>query len=239
MRLALCFFISFISPELMAAMPYQADSPASMDRDEKAHFNIDPQSLITAMREYSEMTGQAVMIDDALAVGRNSPGVRGDFSKVDALLMLLVGTGLTARYVSDQAFTLSLINGGTPGIVGVHPIAGSIVNPSSDEVSERYAGQIQRQIEAALCQSDKTRPGKYRLALQIWISSSGKVERTQLLNPTQGKGTRDPDVIQLMDQLRLDPPPAPMSQPITLLFLPGRVMSASGCSALPYFKREQ
>lgn len=217
-----------------AALVYQADSFADEQAgqagtDGVIAFDIPPQSLLTALRAYSERTGQAVLVDNTLADGRQSPGVSGSFDKVEALNRLLAGTGLVASYSTDQAFTLKLAESGEAGGTVVRERSEATAGGGIEAVTERYAGKIQRPIEMALCQSDRTRPGTYRLALQIWIAPSGKVAQTRLL--TSMEQSRNDQVREALNKLMLDPPPADMPQPITLLLLPGRRVSASACAS--------
>jgi hypothetical protein len=217
-----------------ASIPDQVVSPTDVQADkaeanEAITFDIPPQPLLTALRAYSETTGQAVLVDNALAAGRQSPGVRGDFDKVEALRQLLAGTGLVASYSSDQAFTLKLAESGESVSMSVQERSEVTVGGGIEAVTERYAGKIQRPIEVALCQSDSTRPGKYRLAMQIWIAPSGKVEQTRLLTPMNEQ--RGNEVRAELDKLVLAPPPADMPQPITLLLLPGREVHSTACAS--------
>lgn len=202
--------------------------------DDTIAFDIPPQPLLAALRTYGEITGQAVLVDNTLAAGRNSPGVRGNYDKTEALRQLLAGTGLVASYSSDQAFTLKLAEPSsyTGKMVREQPESAGL--GGIEAVIERYAGKIQKPIEDALCQSDDTRPGTYRLALQLWIAASGRVEQTKLLDAMQSPRRAD-EVRRVLNRLTLDPPPSGMPQPITLLLLPNRPGEASACSDASLF----
>lgn len=217
-----------------ACASYQAASSADEQTaeggtEQTVAFDIAPQPLLTALRAYSEATGQAVLVDNALATGRQSPGVRGEFDKVEALQRLLAGTGLVASYSSDQAFTLKLAEPGETGVAPVRERPEANVGGGIEVVTERYAGAIQQPIEAALCRSENTRPGTYRLAVQIWIAPSGKVMRTRLLTNMQN-AQREHEIQTALDQLTLAPPSPELPQPVTLLLLPDRQLSESACA---------
>ncbi|GGA31899.1 STN domain-containing protein [Dyella nitratireducens] len=200
--------------------------------DDSIAFDIPPQPLLTALRTYSEITGQAVLVDNTLAEDRQSPGVHGSFNKTDALQKLLAGTGLVAMYSSDQAFTLKRAEPDATVGRTVRDIPESLGVEESEVVIEHYAGKIQKPIEAALCQSDDTRPGTYRLAMQIWIASSGHIEKAKLLSPIDSQ--RDYALHHALNRLVLEPPPPGMPQPMTLLLLPEHANDASVCAtALP------
>jgi hypothetical protein len=223
-----------LSPMATGGVAYQAASDAhesarQAETDDTIAFDIPPQPLLKALQAYSEATGQAVLVDNALAAGRQSPGVRGEFAKIEALQRLLTGTGLVASYSTDQAFTLKLAESGESGSTTVQERSEAMQGGGIDAVTERYAGKIQRPIETALCQSDLTRPGTYRLAMQIWIAPSGKVERTRVLTPMRS-AQRGDKVRDTLNGLTLDPPPPDMPEPITLLLLPGR-QATTACVA--------
>ena len=229
------------SPAEAVSIPYGANSQTNSPADDSARaqvhgtiaFDIPPQSLLTALRTYSELTGQAVLVDNALAAGRHSPGIHGNYDKTEALQKLLAGTGLVASYSSDQAFTLKLAEPGASVDRTMRETPESLGVEESQAVIEHYAGKIQKPIEAALCQSDETRPGTYRLAMQIWIAASGRIEKTKLLSPVSSQ--RDYAVRHALNRLALEPPPSGIPQPITLLLLPERAGDASACAAaLPY-----
>ncbi|GFZ88090.1 STN domain-containing protein [Dyella caseinilytica] len=228
--------LTVLSPVAAGDAAYQAvpaaNEPAGQfEVGNTIAFDIPPQPLLTALRAYSELTGQAVLVDNVLATGRQSPGVRGEFDRIEALTRLLAGTGLVASYSSDEAFTLKLAESGETGVIAAQEKPEAMQVGGIDAVTERYAGKIQHPIETALCQSDRTRPGTYRLAMQIWVAPSGKVERTQLLTSMRNT-QRENEVRNALDSLTLDPPPVDMPQPITLLLLPGRPGSACA-GALP------
>lgn len=191
-------------------------------------FDIPPQSLLAALRTYSEITGQAVLVDNTLAEGRRSPGVHGSFDKAQALQKLLAGTGLVASYSSDQAFTLKLAEPDATVDRTVRENTQSVGVEESEAVIEQYAGKIQQPIEAALCRSDDAQPGTYRLAMQIWIAASGHIEKTRLLTPIDSQ--RAYAVHQALNGVVLAPPPTGMPQPLTLLLLPKHTRDVSACA---------
>lgn len=213
------------------ATPYQTAQPTEPENKSGRIllFDIPPQSLLPALRAYSDITGQAVLVDDALAEGRTSPGVHGVFDTTEALQALLTGTGLIASYSSDQAFTLKLAGHDDDAGETRQEHTANAVSEGTEAVMERYAGTIQHSIEATLCESAATRPGSYRLALQIWLARSGQIEKTRVLTPSDGNH-RDRDVLHALHGMMLDPPPPDMPQPITLLLLPQRSRKQPVCA---------
>lgn len=228
---AIALVLPLISQETAATglgVPVQGE-----EVDEKFAFDIPAQPLQTALRMYSESTGQAVLFDDSLTIGRRSTGVSGRFGSAEALGVLLQGTGLVAKYSSDHSFTLKLA--GAPDVPHeTDPASSGSAHQETEAVIERYAGKIQKPIQAALCQSRMTQPGTYRLALQIWIGPSGKVQDIKLLSAPDETDGKEVYVRAALDHLVLEPPPKLLPQPITLLLAqagPGRA-SPCGSAAL-------
>lgn len=222
----LCSTLCLASPAVAVSGPYQG---ATAQADDTIAFDIPAQPLLTALRSYSELTGQAVLVDDALAAGRRASVIHGRYDKIEALQKLLAGTGLVASYSSDQAFTLKLAEPGATVARTVRETPESLGVEENQAVLEHYAGKIQQPIEAALCQSAQTRPGPYRLALQIWIAPSGRIEKTHWLSPNGSQ--RGEEVRRALNGLALEPPPAGMPQPITLLLLPRHAADVPDCAA--------
>lgn len=86
-----------------------ADPGAAANRIAQAQtqgFDIPAQSLAPALLRFSRETGIELFFDDAIARGINSPGVRGSFTREDALRRLLSGTGLTYRFTNGNTVTL-------------------------------------------------------------------------------------------------------------------------------------
>ena len=189
-------------------------------------FDIGPQPLSTAVRAFSDVTGQALLVDERLLVGRVSPGARGEFTPEDALRRLLAGTGLRERYTSDKAFTLMPAADTDMGVASMAAAASSA--ETADVVEASYGAALQSAVEAALCRTPLTRPGEYRLALQVWVDGSGQLHRLRLLGST-GREERDQAVESVLGGLRVDPPPPGLAQPLTLLLLPADASRPARC----------
>jgi hypothetical protein len=149
-------------------------------------FDIDAQPLAGALRAYSETTGIAVLFDDAVVAGKGSPGLHGDADPRDALRILLVGSGLTAHFTSMNAFTVNAIPATAP--------EGDGTAPSAQAVAENDAVELQRAIEKVLCVRADTRPGTFRLAMQVWVDGTGHIADAVALAPS-GDDERDSHVV--------------------------------------------
>jgi hypothetical protein len=196
---------------------------ASERSDERGSFDIPAQALMTALRTYSEQTGVSVLFDDSLVRNRRSPGVTGSYSAPDALQRLLDGTGLAAHYASPKAFTLMQDKTPAPADLPDDEVDAAAV--------EHFAGRLQASLVRSLCGSERTHPGRYRLAMQLWLNTSGAVTRTQLLSST-GNAARDTQIETLAAGLVVGEMPVGTPQPITVLLLPRPDTNPFDCS--PY-----
>lgn len=209
------------------------DLPVRSDARQRLHFDIGPQPLSGAVRAFSDVTGQALLVDHALLAGRESPGVSGDFTAEEALDRLLAGTGLVQHYAADQAFTLMLADpaastAATHGNEAQGEREDNEVPP--DSAAEAYGALLQSTVETMLCRSQTTRLGTYRLVMQLWIGTAGTVERMRLISGS-GSAERDAAIHDSMMRLRLEPPPLAVVQPVTILLLPGTASRQPGCAS--------
>ena len=70
-------------------------------------FAIAPGALSTALAQYAEQAKVQLIYTPALAAGRKSTGIKGQFSPREALARLLAGTGIAVRQVDRDVFMLS------------------------------------------------------------------------------------------------------------------------------------
>ncbi|WP_313054850.1 secretin and TonB N-terminal domain-containing protein [Pseudomonas lopnurensis] len=195
------------------AEPFSATNPPG--QGELIEFDIPALALPQALDVYSEVTGVAVLVDQELTMGRRSAAVSGRFSARTGLSLLLSGTGLMAVFTREDAFTLRRAE-----VSRLVERDGPLPAVDNRQVSGGYAGVVQAALEDALCRSQATRPGNYRIAFQLWIGPQGRVEHSHLLGST-GEARRDAALIELLRALRIrQAPPSSLPQPITILVLP-------------------
>lgn len=60
-------------------------------------FDIDTQSLSSALREYARISGQQIIFTEEVVAGKESPPLAGDFTALVALRHLLAGTDLISE----------------------------------------------------------------------------------------------------------------------------------------------
>jgi hypothetical protein len=187
------------------------------------HFELPAESLADAVEAFGRMTGLSVLVGSKLLGGRVSAAVSGDYAPREALQRLLVGTGLQASFTSADGAVLVPGPPSSPPAVVLHdansapPIAGA----QRDGADYRsYAAMLQTRLADALCRSPQTRPGSYRLLVQLRIDGAGAIVASQLVEST-GIAERDLAIEREIRSVTLDSPPPPgMQQPVTILFRP-------------------
>jgi len=200
----------------------------------RIEFDIEAQRLGNALAAYSRATGLDVLIDGE-HVQRTANGVRGALTAMEALETLLEGTGLEARYANSTSVVIRASR--VPGSV-VRPAAVASVEESGfnegEVVHQSYAAHVQQALRSILCGSADTRPGAYRLALQLRLNARGTVEHFRLLSTT-GEPARDAAVQRRVRGLAVgSPPPDSLPQPLVILLLPEGPGAESDCARSVY-----
>ena len=84
-----------------------------------------------------------------------------------------------------------------------------------------YAGLIRSQIEGALRRDDKTRFGRWRVNVMIWLSDTGAVTRADVVG-SSGDATVDGAITRDLDGIGIgQAPPQGMPQPVHLRIAAG------------------
>jgi hypothetical protein len=212
------FGISLYGIPVVFGIPSVSAAEVAVYSGQPAFYDIPSQDLATALKAYAAVNHLQLLYETALTMDRQSVLVKGVFTPEAALQMLLSDSGLTGSRTDVDAITISLTSQrqATTAPVPVVP-------------DDRFLGMLQTAILQALCQSDVTRPGAYRMALQVWIRPDGTIRRTTLLNST-GDAHRDAAFVRdLQDTSVGEMPPANMLQPITMTVMPHSHLDAKGC----------
>jgi hypothetical protein len=197
---------------LPPVMAVAAENPATAGAGETVvHFNIPAQPLEDALYAFGNVTGISIFVDGNAVAGRRSAAVEGAFTVTQALRILLAGTGLDVRPMGARAITLSL------------------PQPSSDALAyRRYSAALQSAALRRLCSDTETRPGSYRLAMELWLDDIGRVQRIELLSSTSDLA-RDRRLRELMEGLSVGTPPPTLPQPVIMVILPRSPRESGDC----------
>lgn len=181
-------------------------------------FVIPAQPLDQALAAFSVSTGLQMLYDSSLAAGRRSSPVSGAMQPREALVLMLAGTGLTARFTSAGAV---VIYAGSTSAVTLNPItatAASVVGRAGVSPEARaYAEAVQRQTVEALRQDAGLSGGDYALSVRLWVSDQGAARRVEILRGS-GDAGRDADFMALASGLRFPVPPPDLPQPMRIEF---------------------
>ncbi|UGV28507.1 hypothetical protein E0H22_24315 [Rhodopseudomonas boonkerdii] len=181
-------------------------------------FEIQAQPLANALTRYGDLTGREVFYQARLVEGRISNPVAGRMAPLDALVRLLEGTGLRARFLDDGSFILSLPSQDVP----------SANSPSGHAVAQRYYAQIQVALRESFCRQGVLEPGTFRAVALIWIGPRGNVEHVQRLS-SAGTPAIDRNIDAALLGVRLEQrPPAAFTQPALIMMVP-QTVGATGC----------
>lgn len=207
--LVLLLIFSVVSP---------ADSQSGKVEDRLDHviiFDIPTQSLDNALYAFDAATGVEIIVDGHLTAGLKSKTVEGLLTPAQALQILLSGTGIHAKRIGTDAITLSLNEA---------PLA-----PANSLLYRGYSAFVQSSIVRALCQYKDTRPGEYRIAVQLRLNSAGVISDVNLLSST-GNPRRDVRLHEILSGLSVGAlPPPTLPQPIIMVILPRSAQASGDC----------
>lgn len=184
---------------------------------DRIQFDIPSQPIITALEQYGAAAKRELLYDARLAPGRVSTKVEGDFPLAEALQILLQGTGLVARFATETAIV----------IIPSQQEPAASANASDLAFADRqgltlvaYYGVLQSRIRDAFCAKAVLQPGQYRVAVQFWVGSAGRIARIGLLGST-GERRRDDAILAALRGMDIGAaPPAELQQPFTLVIRP-------------------
>jgi hypothetical protein len=196
---------------------------------ENFSFSIPPQSLETALDAYSTATGIQLFYNSRLTAGQSSRGVSGVFSPHAALRVLLTGTSLAPLETAPGAITLALsmqkglvlTSMPAPLKAPVLPLGILRVEAPPPGDYRLYAATVQYAIQYALQQDPDTRERSYRTALNVWMSSSGSVQHSEVQAST-GDQVLDGAITHIVHGIVLhQAPPSDLPQPVHVRIMTG------------------
>jgi hypothetical protein len=113
-------------------------------------------------------------------------------------------------------------------ITPVPPAAEPMFSPARSRHAYYFAA-VQQAILQSICHSDITVPGRYRLAIKLWVEPSGAVAAVKFLDTT-GDAARDRMLSVDLEHMEIGvPPPPDMRQPITLMIQPQSAHGVPAC----------
>lgn len=201
----------------------QDTGPISRGSADVVHFEIPAEPLDEALDVYGHTARLGVLIDGNLLDGSISAAVSGDYSPRDALQRLLAGTGLQAHFTGTDAAVVvrSPALSAASSQATDSPTSSTIPAADIDGVDGHaaYAALVQSRLTTALCRTPQTRPGSYRLVVQLLIDDAGSVTDAKVIGV--GDAARQAAVARVARSVVLgEAPPAGLRQPVTVLLRP-------------------
>lgn len=211
----------------------QPSATTLLNSTQTLRFDMPAQTLDDALREYSRVSGLSVLLDGQSPI-QKAPAVHGQMTRKQALAGLLAGSELHAFFVNERFIVVRapdnsvLPESSAPPALALNDISG--IRTAQDDY-RHYVVQIQQVLLNALCPSPVTRPGNYRLALQVWLDPQGRLQRVKLLGST-GSAERDAAIERRLIHLAVGTvPPERMPQPVVVLLVPVAQSVAPACQA--------
>jgi hypothetical protein len=216
-RFALSFAF-IIAAGTAIAVAFQPESEATALAEGPIDFDIPAQPLAAALEAFSAVSGYQILMANAGSGAGYSGAVRGTFSPKDALVQVISGTGLVARFTAAKAAILIRRDFSRDGSAPTLPGGNQA----------EFEARLQNDVTRTLCQNEATRPGAYRAALDLWVNPFGDVDHAELLSSTGNTG-RDKEIVAMLDSLHSMSPPSGLGQPTTLLIVPRVSKSVTAC----------
>lgn len=181
-------------------------------------YDIPAGDLDAALNAYIDVSGMQVLYETRLTAGRRSGAVTGRLPPDVALRMLLAGSGLVARRVEVETFSITL----APAVAGDSAAAPVARN-------RPFVGALQAKVIESLCRDARTRPGDYRIVFELWIAPDGTLARNALVGST-GSAERDEALRRALQGIAVRVvPPADLPQPVIVAIAPRPMAATSDC----------
>ncbi|WP_429276134.1 TonB family protein [Novosphingobium gossypii] len=200
-------------------MPLLADGDPTSGVERAYEFDIPAQSLESALNQLSRASSVSILNDSATVARKRSLAIKGRMTVQEAVLRLLKGTGLRARFTAGGAIAI------TPGAkaeIALDRIE-AVDRPTIRSLKQEpawiaYAEKVQARIRTGLSADRELARGRYDVRIKVWLTRDGKAMRVELAR-SSGERERDARLLRLADGMTMDDPPPPnLRLPMTLEF---------------------
>lgn len=134
----------------------------------------------------------------------------------EALVRLLAGSGLRARFTSGGAIVITPEAAPTMTLSPLHVAGGSrLAGPDARFLA--YVAVVQRDLDALL-QANDVAKGSYKIRLKIWLDRAGTVARSEVI-ASSGRSDRDAAFALALSGAHIsEPPPEDLPEPLSIEF---------------------
>jgi TonB family protein len=204
---------------IAGSQPFAMAAPDQKDDEMPIPFDIPAQPLPSALDAFSAASGYQILTANIGSPAPRSSSVKGVLAPRAALSKLIAGTGVAVEFTAAGAVVLTPVVRSAPsGFADPPPLRPDMA---------AYDAVLQRGIFGALCRNVTIWPGAYRAALDVWIASTGQVDRAELLDTT-GDPERDRRILAALRASVFAAPPPGLPQPTTVVIMP-KAMDAAIC----------
>lgn len=211
---------------LILCLAFAVFSPCAVANEQSLEFDIPAQELDQALSAFRSAARVHIFYETALTAGRRSRGVKGSLTPGRALQTLLGETGLLARRTDVDAFAI------LPGRAEPDRAQAPASQPDG-----RFVSALQNGVLDLLCRNSQTRPGRYKAALEFWISPSGTIQHSALMAST-GDAALDSALLEALRGGSVNAtPPANVAQPFILMVAPRAPSETGDCAGAPQTAR--
>jgi TonB family protein len=196
---------------IAGSLPVAMAASDQKDAETPIPFDIPAQPLPSALDAFSAASGYQILTATVGSPAPHSSSVKGVLAPKAALARLIAGTGFAVAFPAMGAVVLTPVVRSAPSNFAAPP-------PSRpDRVA--YDAVLQNGISGALCRTVAIVPGAYRAALDVWIASTGQVDRAELLAST-GDPERDRRILAALRASVFAAPPPDLPEPTTVVIMP-------------------
>ena len=201
---------------LLAGLAVAASASAAEEASRR--FDIAAQPLEQALGAFSVATGLPMLYDSALAAGKRSSAVSGQMRPREALVLLLAGTGLSARFTQGGAVVVYAGSGTAVTLNPITAVAAPVIGGARDDPAARgYAETVQRRIVERLRGDAALSSGDYVLTARLWIGEAGETRRVDIITGS-GDAARDQTFMAAAGAMTFPIPPPNLPQPMRIVF---------------------
>lgn len=145
-------------------------------------FNLPRQSLVSALKQYSEMTGIQVAYNSPDLTGRTTDGLTGIFTPQEALERLLENSGATHNYTSDDAVLIRVAQVATDADLATINVQGGAPAQTARDTGETAWGPVDGYVANKSATATKTSTAPIEIPQSISVITRDQLESRAVQN---------------------------------------------------------
>lgn len=191
-------------------------APAGSALAQTHAFSIPAQPLDDALARFGASTGFQLLYDASLASGRRSTAVEGVMEPRQALLRLLDGTGLSARFTSRGAVVIYAASSSTAvALKPITAVATPLVGRRDDGPMRAYADRARLQVAEAVRRDPELTRSDVLVRLRLRVDAEGRISDVAL-QEAAADAAWNARFLALVSTLRFEAPPPELTQSLRL-----------------------